>query len=152
MNRMTISAMAGVITLALGMQSALAANTQMNTDSKIDQKPMQQGSTTKAPTPGWEKLSKSKKWKSTESGTGMQHSANMKTDSNVVPEHKAGSGMTMSHEAGHMSKKEHDGKMKSGAAKPATQNGAMPMQQDPSMKSDSNVVPVKKGEMPKPGM
>ena len=152
MNTMTISVMAGAVTLALGMQSALAANTQMNTDSKIDQKPMQQGSTTNAPTPGWEKLSKSKHWKSTESGTGMQHSANMKTDSNVVPEQKAGSGMSMSHESAGMSGKDHDGKMKSGAAKPAMQSGAMPMQQDSGMKSDSNVVPAAKGEMPKPGM
>lgn len=152
MNTMTISVMAGAVTLALGMQSALAANTQMNADSKIDQKPMQQGSTTNAPTPGWEKLSKSKHWKSTESGTGMQHSANMKTDSNAVPEHKAGSGMSTSHETAGMSGKDHDGKMKSGAAKPAMQSGAMPMQQDPGMKSDSNVVPAPKGEMPKPGM
>ena len=88
MNKMTISAMAGVITLTLGMPSALAANTQMNADSTIDQKSMQQGSTTQTPTPGWEKLSKSKHWKSMESGTGMQHSANMKTDSNVVPAKK----------------------------------------------------------------
>lgn len=82
MNRMTIAAMTGIITLALGMQSALAANAQMNTDSKIDQKPMQQGSTKNAPTPGWEKLSKNKKWKSTESGTDIPHSANMKMDNN----------------------------------------------------------------------
>lgn len=152
MNKMTISALAGTVALALTVHTALAADMQMNTDSKIDQKPMQQGSTTNAPTPGWEKLSKSKHWKSTESGTGMQHDANMKTDSNAVPEHKAGSGMSMPHESGGMSSKGHDGKMKSGAAKPAMQSGTIPMQQDPGMKSDSNVVPAPKGEMPKPGM
>ncbi|HLU03299.1 MAG TPA: hypothetical protein VKZ94_11070 [Advenella sp.] len=152
MNKMTISAMAGAAALALTVHTALAADMRMNTDSKIDQKPMQQGSTTNAPMPGWEKLSKSKHWKSTESGTGMQHRAKMKTDSNTVPEHKAGSGMSMSHESGGMSGKDHEGKMKSGAAKPATQHDAMPTPGAPDMKSDSNVVPANQGAMPKPGM
>ncbi len=165
MKNTTIAALAGAITLALGMHSGMAADMNVNADSKIDQKPAQHTGATTAPTPGWEKLSKSKKWKSTESGTNQHHANNMKADSKVVPEHQGKSDMTTSqgskgmsgsrsemHKSG-MSDKGHGRHLKSGAAKPAGQGGAMPMQHGSSgMKTDSNVVPATKGEMSKPGM
>lgn len=163
MKNTVIATLASAVTLALGMHSAMAAD--MNADSKIDQKPMQHTGTTTAPTPGWEKLGKSKSWKSAESGTGQQHTDQMKQDSKVVPEHQGKSGMSMSHDSkgksaseSHMHKsgmsdKGQSGHMKSGAAKPAGQGGVMPMQHDgSSMKTDSNIVPVDQGQMPKPGM
>ncbi|MGH8813181.1 MAG: hypothetical protein ACREXO_14300 [Advenella sp.] len=146
MKNTMIAALAGAITLALGMHSGMAADMNVNADSKIDQKPAQHSGATTAPTPGWEKLSKSKKWKPTESGTNQHHANNMKADSKVVPEHQGKSGMSMSD-------KGYGEHMKSGAAKPAGQGGAMPMQHSSSgMETDSNVVPAAKGEMPKPGM
>ncbi|RZT92759.1 hypothetical protein EV681_3517 [Advenella incenata] len=165
MKNTTIAALAGAITLALGMHSGMAADLKVNADSKIDQKPAQHTGATSAPTPGWEKLNKSKKWKSIESGSNQHHANNMKADSKVVPEHQGKSGVTMSHESKGMSGSRSDmhksgtpdkgqgEHMKSGAAKPAGQDGAMPMQHSSSgMKTDSNVVPATKGEMPKPGM
>ena len=85
MKNTMIAALAGAITLALGMHSGIAADTKVNADGKIDQKPAQHTGVTTAPTPGWEKLSKSKKWKATESDTTQHHANNMKADSNVVP-------------------------------------------------------------------
>ena len=96
MKNTTIAALAGAITLALGMHSGMAADLKVNADSKIDQKPAQHTGATSAPTPGWEKLNKSKKWKSIESGSNQHHANNMKADSKVVPEHQGKSGVTMS--------------------------------------------------------
>lgn len=60
MKNTTIAALAGAITLTLGMHSGMAADLKVNADSKIDQKPAQHTGATSAPTPGWEKLNKSK--------------------------------------------------------------------------------------------
>ncbi len=164
MKNTIIAALAGTITLALGMQAAMATDLKTNADSKIDQKSAQHVGATTAPTPGWEKLSKSKKWKSAESGANQHHANSMKADSKVAPEHQGKSGMTMPHSKStsgsgsdvhksDMSDKGLGGHVKSGAVKPVGQGGAMPMQHRSSgMKTDSNAVPASKGEMPKPGM
>ncbi|WP_025371908.1 hypothetical protein [Advenella mimigardefordensis] len=168
MKKTVIATLAGAFTLALGMHSAIAADMKMNADSKIDQKPMHQSGTTGTPTPGWEKLSKNKNWKPAASGAGQPHASPVKADSNVVPEHQGTSGMHTSHASKSKptaaapkhktsmavkSDQGHSGHMKSGAAKPAGQGGAMPMQHGTSgMKSDSNVVPVEHGQAHKPAM
>lgn len=165
MKKTVITILAGAVTLALGIHSATAADMKMNADSKIDQKPMQQTGSGTAPIPGWEKLSKNKHMKSSGSDKSMHNGADMKADSKAVPESQGGGAMKMPHDGKNtgkagsnmhkdgMSDKGQGSKMKSGAAKPAMQGGAMPMQHNSSdMKTDSNVVPVGKGEMPKSGM
>lgn len=88
MKNSVIASLAGAAALALGMHAAIAANTQVNADSKMDQQSMQHTGASGTPTPGWEKLSKNKNWKPAAQGKAMpaRHGASgMKSDSHVVP-------------------------------------------------------------------
>ena len=85
MKKIVTVTLAGAFTWGLGMHAAMAADMKMNAGSTVDQNPMQQAGTRSAPTPGWEKLSKSKNWKPAASGTGQAQGDHMKADSKVVP-------------------------------------------------------------------
>lgn len=128
MKKSVISMAASGAILALGMHAVMAADMRTN-DSKIDQKPAAHSAGSAAPTPGWEKLQKNKRFKSTASGE---------------------SGSMQSHHAAKSSKHKSTKMKKGGAAKPATAIGGATRQHgSPDMKTDSNVVPEGR---PHPGM